>query len=121
MAGRNATTLICWGAVAKLGQVDPGCNLTLQVRSCSLLEPLVCSGKRSLAVETTPRQDTWYGVAEAVWGRCQNDVIYRYWSVKGLAWRGASKQFRHVEKIDGHSTLRSTSTIDTVWNGRSWR
>jgi hypothetical protein len=44
-----------------------------------------------------------YGVAEAAWGRCQNDVIYRHWSLKvwsGLAWRGASKQFRHVENIE---------------------
>jgi hypothetical protein len=42
------------GAVAKLGQVDPGCNLTLQVRSCSLLEPLHVL-KSVLLVETTPR------------------------------------------------------------------
>jgi hypothetical protein len=77
MAGRNATTLICWGAVAKLGQVDPGCNLTLQVRSCSLLEPLYVL-ESVLLVRDDASARYWYGVAEAVWGRCQDDVIYRH-------------------------------------------
>jgi len=52
---RNATTPICQAEVAKLGQVRPGCNLTLQ--DLDGPQAAIQFGKWSLhsLVETTPR------------------------------------------------------------------